>query len=169
MKIALENMPPVLQEAHSKVVKLEIEKEALKKETDQKSKNRVKEIEKEIADFKEKTSELEMKWNNEKETVSDIKNLKKQLEEARREADNAEAEWIWPRRPRSAMARLPMLEKDLDSKTKRLKKLQSSRRILKEEITENDIATIVSKWTGVPVSRMLEEEAEKLNRAWKMF
>lgn len=164
LKIALENMPPVLQETHSKVVKLEIEREALKKETDPKSKVRVKEIEKEIADLKEKTSEIELKWNNEKETVSDIKAIKKQLEEARREADNAEAKVDLSKAAEIRYGTLPALEKDLDSKSKRLKKLQSSRRILKEEITENDIALIVSKWTGIPVSRMLEEEADKLSR-----
>jgi ATP-dependent Clp protease ATP-binding subunit ClpB len=169
LKIALENMPPVLQDAHSKIVKLEIEKEALKKETDPKSKIRVKEIESQIADLKEKTSELELKWNNEKETVSDIKNLKKQIEEARRESDNAEMHVDLAKAAEIRYGTLPALEKDLDAKSKRLKKLQSSRSILKEEITENDIALIVSKWTGVPVSRMLEEEAEKLNRMEDML
>ena len=164
LKIALENMPPALQETHSKVVKLEIEREALKKETDPKSKSRVKEIEKAIADLKEQTSEIELKWNNEKETVGDIKTIKKQLEEFRREAETAEARADLSRAAEIRYGTLPALEKDLDTKVKRLKKLQSSRRILKEEITENDIAMIVSKWTGIPVSRMLEEEADKLHR-----
>jgi ATP-dependent Clp protease ATP-binding subunit ClpB len=164
LKIALENKPAVLQTAHSKVMKLQIEHEALKKETDAKSKARLKDIEKEIADLKEETSEIELKWNNEKETVGDIKDLKKQLEEMRREAETAEAKADLSKAAEIRYGKIPMLEKELDSKTKRLKKLQSSRRILKEEITENDIATIVSKWTGIPVSRMLEEEAEKLGR-----
>jgi ATP-dependent Clp protease ATP-binding subunit ClpB len=164
LKIALENMPPVLQEAHSKIVKLEIEREALKKETDSKSKARLKEVDREIADLKEETRELDLKWNNEKETVSDIKAIKKQLEELRREAETSEARADLSRAAEIRYGRIPALEKDLDSKSKRLKKLQSSRRILKEEITENDIATIVSKWTGIPVTRMLEEEADKLNR-----
>lgn len=164
LKIALENKPAVLQTAHSKIVKLQIEHEALKKETDPKSKARLKEIDKEIADLKEETSEIELKWNNEKETVSDIKAIKKQLEELRREADTAEAKSDLSKAAEIRYVKIPGFEKDLDAKTKRLKKLQSSRRILKEEITENDIATIVSKWTGVPVSRMLEEEADKLHR-----
>ncbi len=164
LKIAMENKPPVLQTAHSKIVKLQIEYEALKKETDAKSKARFKEIEKEIADLKEEISEIELKWNNEKETVADIKAIKKQLEELRREAETAEARADLSRAAEIRYAKIPNLEKDLDTKSKRLKKLQSSRRILKEEITENDIATIVSKWTGVPVSRMLEEEADKLSR-----
>ena len=164
LKISLENMPPALQETHSKVVKLQIEHEALKKEIDQKSKVRLKEIEKTIADLKEQTQELELKWKNEKETVSDIKSIKKQLEETRREAETAEMKIDLSRAAEIRYGKIPALEKDLDSKSKRLKKLQSSRRILKEEITESDIAIVVSKWTGIPVSRMLEAEADKLNR-----
>ena len=164
LKIALENKPPVLQNAHSKIVKLQIEHEALKKETDSKSKSRTKDIEKAIADLKEETGEIELKWNNEKETVNDIKSIKKQLEELRREAETAEAKSDLSLAAEIRYGKIPALEKDLDNKAKRLKKLQSSRRILKEEITENDIATIVSKWTGIPVTRMLEEEADKLNR-----
>ncbi len=164
LKIALENKPPVLQTAHSKIVKLQIEHEALKKETDAKSKSRIKEIDKAVADLKEEIGEIELKWNNEKETVSDIKVIKKQLEELRREADVAEAKSNLSLAAEIRYVKIPSLEKDLENKSKRLKKLQSSRRILKEEITENDIATIVSKWTGIPVSRMLEEEADKLNR-----
>ncbi len=164
LKIALENMPPVLQEAHSKTIKLEIEREALKKETDHKSKTRLREIDQELADLKEKTSEIELKWKNEKETVSDIKAIKKSLEELRLEADGAEARADLAKAAEIRYGQIPSAQKDLETKTKRLKKLQSSRRILKEEITENDIAMIVSKWTGIPVSRMLEEEARKLVR-----
>jgi len=164
LKIALENKPPVLQQAHSKIVKLQIELEALKKETDVKSKTRTKEIERTIADLKEDTGELELKWENEKETVTDIKTLKKKLEELRREADTAEAKTDLSIAAEIRYGKIPALEKDLDNRIKRLKKLQSGRRIIKEEITENDIAMIVSKWTGVPVTSMLEEEAEKLGR-----
>ncbi len=164
LKISLENMPPVLQETNSKVVKLEIEKEALKKETDVKSKNRIKEIEKEIADLKEKTSEIELKWRNEKETVTVIKDLKKKLEELKVEAENAELKVDLALAAQIRYGQIPLCERDLENAIKRLKKLQSGRRILKEEITESDIAVIVSKWTGIPVSRMLESEADKLSR-----
>lgn len=165
LKISLENMPPILQETHSRVMKLEIEREALRKETkSSKVTTRLKAIEKEIADLKEKTSEIELKWKNEKETVSEIKEIKKSLEATRIEAEAAEARADLARAAELRYGRLPALERDLDMKNKRLKKLQSSRRILKEEITEADIADVVSRWTGVPVSRMLEEEAEKLSR-----
>jgi len=165
LKISLENMPPILQETHSKVMKLEIEREALKRETkNPKVTARLKVIDKEIADLREKTSEIELKWKNEKETVGEIKNIKKMLETTRLEAESAEATADLARAAELRYGQIPELERDLDTKAKRLKKLQSSRRILKEEITESDIADVVSRWTNIPVSRMLEEEAEKLGR-----
>ncbi len=165
LKISLENMPPVLQEAQSKTMKLEIEKEALKKEEkNPKVRTRLKEIDKEIADLKEKTSEIELKWKNEKQTVGEIKETKKSLETLRLEAEAAEARADLSLAAELRYGRIPALEKELEVKSKRLKKLQSSRRILKEEITASDIASIVSNWTGIPVARMLEEEAQKLSR-----
>ena len=167
LKISLENMPPVLEETHRKVLRLEIEREALKKEAetgDKKAKARTKIIEKEIADLKEKTSEIELKWKNEKEIITDIKALKKGLEQARIEAEAAEGKVDLAKAAEIRYGRIPQMEKDLEIKAKRLKVLQSSRRMLKEEIGEEDIADIVSRWTGVPVTRMLEAEAEKLSR-----
>ncbi|MSR87596.1 MAG: AAA family ATPase [Candidatus Zambryskibacteria bacterium] len=165
LKISLENMPPILQEAQSKIMKFEIEKEALKKEIkNPKVKSRLKVINKEIADLREKTSEIELKWKNEKEVVSEIKEIKKNLETLRLEAEAAEIRADLSRAAELRYGKIPALERELDAKAKRLKKLQSSRRILKEEITSSDIASIVSRWTGIPVYRMLEEEAEKLYR-----
>ncbi|MEX2010222.1 MAG: AAA family ATPase, partial [Parcubacteria group bacterium] len=164
LKISLENMPPILQETQSKIVKLEIEKEALKKEANAKSKARIKVINSEIANLREKTSEIELKWKNEKETVGEIKEIKKNLDISRMEAEAAEARADLSRAAELRYGKIPTLTKELDLKAKRLKKLQSSRRILKEEITEEDIARVVSRWTGIPTARMLEEEAEKLGR-----
>lgn len=170
LKIALENKPAELEESHRKIMRLEIEREALTKEVHgssgdiSKTKERLKQIEEEIANHKAETSELEAKWINEKETISDIKYIKKQLETARQEAERAEAKSDLSKVAEIRYGRLPMLEKDLDIKSKRLKKLQIFRKILKEEITESDIATVVAKWTGIPVARMLEEEAKKLSR-----
>ncbi len=168
LKISLENMPPVLEETHSKIMKLEIEREALKKEINStknpKTKARIREIEKDIADLKEKTSEIELKWKNEKETVGSLKKIKKELESLRIEAEKAEARSDLARAAEIRYGQIPKLEKELEQSSKRLKRLQSSRRILKEEIMEQDIADVVSRWTGIPVSRMLEEEAEKLAR-----
>lgn len=171
LRISLENKPPILEETHRKIMRLEIEREALRKdvevseETDTRgAKGRIKDIEREIADLKEKTAEIELKWSNEKETLTDIKSLKKELEEKRLEAESAEASADLSKAAEIRYGTMPALSRDLDQKTKRLKKLQKSRRILKEEVTEAEIADVVGRWTGVPVSRMLEEEAEKLSR-----
>ncbi|MFA5935173.1 MAG: AAA family ATPase [Candidatus Paceibacterota bacterium] len=168
LKIALENMPPALEETRRKIMRLEIEKEALKKEVDigkkKETKKRVDNIEKEIADLKEKTSDLELRWTTEKDILAGIKSLKKELEILRIEAENAEIQADLSKAAEIRYGKIPQAEKDLEIKTKKLKKLQSSRRVLKEEITEEDIAFVVSKWTGIPVSRMLESEMHKLVR-----
>ncbi len=173
LKISLESKPPLLEETHRRVMRLEIEREALKKEVDSVKDNkeevkapraRIKAIEKEIADIKEQTSELEIKWKGEKELLTAIKAHKKDLEKLRLEAEAAELKADLTKAAEIRYGKIPLLEKELDGKVKKLKKLQSSRRILKEEINEQDIADIVSKWTGIPVSRMLEEEAQKLMR-----
>ena len=170
LRIALENKPPVLEDAHRKIMRFEIEKEALTKEVardsktmaDKKTQNRIKEIEKEISNLKEKTHEIELKWKNEKETVAEIRLIKKELETLRIEGENAEVRADLARAAEIRYGEIPDLKKKLDTKLLRLKKLQKSRRILKEEITSEDIAEVVSMWTGIPLSKMLEEEREKL-------
>ena len=167
LRLSLENKPPVLEDAHRRITRLEIEREALKKEAESsegKARTRVRSIEKEIADLKDSTRELELKWKNEKETLAEIKRGKEELERARVEADAAESAVDLTKAAEIRYARIPHLEKEIETATKRLKKLQATRRILREEITAEDIAGVVSRWTGVPVARMLEEEAEKLSR-----
>lgn len=167
LRLSLENKPPKLEEVHRRIMRLEIEKEALKKETedgDEKAAARTKSIEKEIADLRDETRELELKWKNEKETLTDIKRAKSDLEKSRTEADAAETRGDLTKTAELRYGRIPTLEKEIETATKRLKKLQQTRRVLKEEINSEDIAAVVSRWTGVPVSRMLEEEAEKLAR-----
>lgn len=175
LKIALENKPPILEEAHRKIMRLEIEKEALKKEVisaveikekdkEKEIKNRVKEIEKEIANLYEKTKELELKWQNEKDIVIEIRTIKKDLESLRIEAENAEIRSDLSLAAEIRYGKIPLLKKELETKLLRLKKLQKSRRILKEEITAEDIAEVVSRWTGIPLTKMLEEEREKLEK-----
>ncbi len=173
LKISLENKPPVLEDAHRRIMRLEIEKEALNKElksdsqnTKEKSetKSRVKDIEKEIANLQEKTHELELKWKNEKEILIGIRGIKEELETLRLEGENAELRADLARAAEIRYGKIPELQKELNTKILRLKKLQKSRRILKEEITAEDIAEVVSRWTGVPLVKMLEEEREKLNR-----
>ena len=167
LRLSLENKPPALEDAHRKIKRLEIEREALKKESEEgegKARTRVKSIEQEIADLRDSTRELEVKWKNEKDTLTDIKRAKGDLERARIDADSSEAASELTKTAELRYGTIPLLEKEIETATKRLKKLQQTRRVLKEEITEEDIAGVVSRWTGVPVSRMLEEEAEKLSR-----
>jgi ATP-dependent Clp protease ATP-binding subunit ClpB len=177
LKIMLENKPPVLEDAHRKTMRLEIEKEALKKEIEigkgdrqkvkeknSEIKNRVKEIDKEIGNLSEKTKELELKWTNEKGTVAEIRDIKKQLESIRLEAENAEMKADLTLAAELRYGKIPALKKELEVKLARLKKLQKSRRILKEEITAEDIAEVVARWTGIPLTKMLEEERAKLEK-----
>lgn len=170
LKIALENKPPVLEDAHRKIMRLEIEKEALKKEIENNSedsktaKARIKEIDKEIGNLHEKTKELELKWQNEKDTVAEIRVIKKELDAMRLSAEDAEMKSDLSRAAEIRYGRIPVLKKDLDVKLARLKKLQKLRRILKEEVTAEDIAEVVARWTGIPVNKMLEEDRAKLQR-----
>ncbi len=171
LRISLENKPPVLEDAHRKIMRFEIEREALLKEITRESssstekkeaKARIKDIDKEIGNLKEKTREIELKWKNEKETVIEIRSIKKDLEVLRVESENAEMKADLARAAEIRYGEVPELEVKLEAKLARLKKLQKSRRILKEDITAEDIAGVVSRWTGVPLSKMLEEERAKL-------
>lgn len=169
LRLALENKPQILEEADRKIMRFEVEKEALKKEIEREKKDdskearaKMKDIEKEIANLKEKTHELELKWKNEKETVLEIRGIKKELESHRIEAENAEMRADLSKAAEIRYGKIPDLQNKLETKVIRLKKLQKSRRILKEEITADDIAAVVSRWTGVPLEKMLEEESKKL-------
>jgi ATP-dependent Clp protease ATP-binding subunit ClpB len=168
LRIALENKPPLLEETDRKVRRLEIEKQALQKdlesERSKEIKERIKDIDKEVADLNEKTSELELKWKNEKEVLEGIRANKTDLEKLKIQADNAEMTADLGTVAEIRYGKIPNLQKDLETKLKRLKTLQKSRRVLNEEVAEQDIATVVSRWTGIPVARMLEEEATKLSR-----
>ena len=168
LRIALENKPPLLEETDRKIRRLEIERQALQKDLEgeraKEIKDRIKVIDKEVADLKEKTSELELKWKNEKEVLIGIRSNKTELEALKIQADNAEAAADLGTVAEIRYGKIPHLQKDLETKLKRLKTLQKSRRVLNEEVTEQDIAAVVSRWTGIPVARMLEEEAAKLSR-----
>ncbi len=169
LRLALENKPQILEDADRKIMRLHVEKEALMKEIERDKKDgsketkaRMKDIEKEVANLKEKTHELELKWKNEKETVLEIRSIKKELESLRLEAENAEMRADLGRAAEIRYGKIPDLQSKLVTKVSRLKKLQRSRRILKEEITAEDIASVVSRWTGIPLEKMMEEELKKL-------
>ena len=168
LRISLENKPEELEEAHRKIQRLEIEREALDKEiiahADASSgvKSRIREIENEIADIRDKVKDLETRFNTEKDLLNRIGSNKKELETLRAEADNAQMRGELSTVAEIRYGQIPKLEKENSEYADKLKKIQKTRRVLKEEITEEDIAAVVSRWTGIPLNRMLEEEGEKL-------
>ena len=166
LRLELDSMPHELEIAEKKTRNLEIEKEALKKEeeagslTSKQTKQKINKIQKQIDDIREKTSALEIKWKNEKETITETRDLKKRLEVFRLEADSAERNADLAKVAEIRYGKIPELEKKLKENENKLAKIQSSYRLLKEEITEEDIASIVSSWAGIPVMKMLEEETQ---------
>lgn len=168
LKISLENKPAQLDEVHRKITRLEIETEALNRDTKEdkdraKDNNvRLKEISKEIADIKETTSDLEMRWNTEKDILAEIRKIKKDLDLARVESENAELATDLAKVAEMRYGKIPALEKMLKIKTDRLKKIKTEDRLLREEVTEEDIARVVAKWTNIPVMKMLQGETERL-------
>lgn len=163
LRLELENKPAQLEDAERKIMRLEVEKEALKKDAESnESKTRIKAIDKEIGDLHEKTKELELRWKNEKEIIAEIRTLKENREHLELEAKNAELKSDLTKAAEIRYGKIPEVEKELANKEVRLRRLQSARKILKEEVTKEEIAEVVSRWTGIPVSKMLEEELAKL-------
>ena len=169
LRLQLENKPAQLEDGERKIMRLEVERQALHKEieagTDSRDvKTRVKEIEKMIGELRETTGELELKWKNEKQIINDIRDTKKMLESLRMEASQAELHADLAKAAEIRYGKIPEAQKVLQAKEQKLKRLQTGRKILKEEVNESDIARVVSRWTGIPVEKMLEEEAEKLHK-----
>jgi ATP-dependent Clp protease ATP-binding subunit ClpB len=146
------------------ISQLEIEKQALKKEKDAASKTRLQNLEKELAALNEKSQGLRAHWEQEKAIIEKIRGVKARIEETKAEAERAERAADFGAAAELKYGRLTQLEKELNEQTQKLVELQSDRKMLKEEVDEDDIAEIVSRWTGVPVSRMLESEMQKLLR-----
>ena len=164
LRLQMDSMPDELEHTRREIMKLEIEKEALKKETDPESKQRIKKAQRAIEELREKTRDLELRWKSEKETIDSIRQLKKDLDILRGEAEIAERKSDLAKVAELRYGRVPETEKRLFAEEGKLRKLQSHKRILKEEITEDDIADIVARWTGIPVKKILESEANKLMR-----
>ncbi len=162
LKIEIDSKPTELDQLHRRITQLEIEKEALKKEKDEASKQRLKELEKEMAELSERNKELELHWKNEKEAIDEIKNNTKEIDALRSEADRAERASDYQKVAEINYGKIPELEKKIEDAQKRLASLQKDTQILKEEVTEEDIAKVVARWTGIPVSKMLAEETAKL-------
>jgi ATP-dependent Clp protease ATP-binding subunit ClpB len=162
LRMEIDSMPTELDEMERRIRQLEIEKEAIKKEKDPSSKDRLSKIDREIEQFREDRNRLRLQWEAEKESIRKIQSAKEEIERARIEADKAEREGNLGRAAELRYGRLTELTKALEVENRRLQDLQSGQKMLKEEVDEEDIAEIVSKWTGIPLSRMLENEIQKL-------
>ena len=164
LRIEIDSMPAEIDTIQRKITQLEIEKEALKKEKDPASRERLEKLEKELTGLKAEKEGMAGHWKKEKEAISKIREIKGKLESAKNEAQVAERQGDLSRAAELKYGTLIALEKSLEQEKKKLDQLQANQKMLKEEVDSEDIAEVVGKWTGIPVSRLLEGEREKLLR-----
>ncbi len=162
IRIEIDSLPQEIDVLEREILQLEIERQALTRETDEKSKARLDDIEKRIADLNEKSSAMKAKWQSEKEEIEKMREAKEQLEQAKLELEQARQAGDLTKAAEIQYGRIPDIEKLLEAEQSRLADLQKDGVFLKEEVDEEDVAEVVAKWTGVPVSKMLEGEMQKL-------
>ncbi|MBF0492608.1 MAG: ATP-dependent chaperone ClpB [Deltaproteobacteria bacterium] len=162
LRIEIDSLPTVIDEIERKITQYEIERQALKKEQDAASQERLARIEKDLVGLREETSKLKAHWQNEKEVISKIRTVKEKIEQTKQESERAERSGDLNKAAELKYGVLLGLEKELKTENEKLAKLQSKKKMLKEEVGAEDIAEVVAKWTGVPISRMMEGEVEKL-------
>jgi ATP-dependent Clp protease ATP-binding subunit ClpB len=161
LRTEIDSMPTELDEASRRVMQLEIEKQALKKETDPASKERLGKLDKELADLKATADALKARWQNEKKSVQQVQAIREQIEDAKRNIEIAERQYDLNRAAELKYGKLPELEKQLKA-LEAQSAHDAESRLVKEEVGDEDIAAVVSRWTGVPVTKLLEGEKEKL-------
>ena len=162
LRIEIDSMPTEIDELERRIIQLEIQKEALKKEDDKSIKEKMQKIDEELNNLSEQSNQLKMQWNNEKNIIKKINDIKRKIEETKFEAEKAEKRGDLGKAAELTYGVLNELKKELDKSNAELEQIQKNKTMLKQEVDEEDIAKIVSQWTGVPVSRMLEGEREKL-------
>jgi len=162
LRIEIDSLPQEIDQLEREIIQLEIERQALQREEDEKSKARLREIEQRIADLKEKSSGMKAKWQSEKEAIDHIRSAKAELEQLRFQLDQARNAGDLARASEIQYGRIPELERKLKGDQDKLSTFQQDGVMLKEEVDEEDVAEVVAKWTGIPVSRMLEGEMQKL-------
>jgi len=163
LKIEIDSVPTEIDEVERRIQQLEIERQALKKETDEASKQRLEALEGDLANLQEEAAALRTRWQSEKEPLEQINEAKAQLEEARLEAERAERETDLERAAKLRYGQIPELEAKVAEQQARLDELHAGGgTMLADEVTEEDVAEVVAKWTGIPVSRLMEGEVQKL-------
>ncbi len=163
IRMEIDSLPAELDETERKIMQLEIEKQALSKEEDAGSKNRLAHIDAELAELKSKNDAMRAQWKTEKQSIAGIKRIKQEIEDTRHQMEEAERSYDLEKMARLKYETLPSLEKQLEEERRRVD-AGKDEHLLKEEVTEEEIAGVVSKWTGIPVSKLVESEKEKLLR-----
>ena len=162
LKMEIDSLPTVIDEVERRIMQLEIERQALKKEKDEASKEKLHVIERNIANLKEESNTLKAQWKREKEHITEIRKVKEEIDQLKSDAEIAQRKGDLSKASELLYGKLPELNQKLEKLSKELSQVQKGKQMLKEEVDAEDIASIVSKWTGVPVSRLLEGEVEKL-------
>ncbi len=162
LRIEIDSLPSEIDDLRRKMTQLEIEREALKKESDNPSKQRLKKIDEELKSLKAQADEMTSHWKKEKEIIARIRDIKERIDSAKSEAQVAERQGDLTKAAELRYSTILQLEKSLSEENSQLTELQSNKKMLKEEVDSDDIAQIVSKWTGIPIERMMEGEKEKL-------
>ena len=162
LRMEIDSLPVELDEVQRRTMQLEIEREALRKERDAASKDRLQKLEKELADLKEEATELRSHWEQEKAAIQKGRELKERLEQVKLEIERTQRAGDYAKASELQYGRVPQLESEIKNQEGRLAELQKAKSMLKEEVDEEDIAGVVGKWTGIPVSRLMEGEIQKL-------
>ncbi|MBI4617902.1 MAG: ATP-dependent chaperone ClpB [Planctomycetes bacterium] len=164
LRIAIDSLPPALDEVRRRSMQLEIERQALRKEKDRESRDRLAEIERELAGLKERDQSLTARWRAEKDAISEIRKTKEEIELLRTKAEQFVRKGDLEEVAKIQYGRIPELERNLSAANAKLAQFQAGGALLKEEVDEEEIAQIVSRWTGIPVTRLLEGERDRLLR-----
>ncbi|HBG77131.1 MAG TPA: type VI secretion system ATPase TssH, partial [Clostridiales bacterium] len=165
LRTEIDSMPAELDEITRKIMQLEIEREALKKDQDdQRSAERLKNVVREISELKEQSKSMTAQWESEKKSIKEVNHIKEQIEQTRAEIERMEREYDLNRMAELRYGVLPNLEKQLEELKDKAESSDHTKRLLREEVTEEEISDIVSKWTGIPVSSLVESERDKLLR-----
>jgi ATP-dependent Clp protease ATP-binding subunit ClpB len=162
LRIEIESMPTEIDEIERRIMQLEIEKQALRKETEKASRERAQKLEKELGQLKKQSEELKTHWRKEKEHISRIREKRQRIEAAKLEEQKAERDGDYGRVAELRYGLVATLQKELEQETGALEQLQKSLKMLKEEVDEEDVSEVISKWTGIPITKLMEGEMERL-------
>jgi ATP-dependent Clp protease ATP-binding subunit ClpB len=162
LKMEIDSVPTEIDEIERQITQLEIDREALKKEEDKPSQERLAQTEKKLAELMEQASGLRAVWQTEKEKIERVRKAKETMDQLRNELETAQRELDWAKAAEIQHGKIPLVQKELEVETAELERVQEQGRMLKEEVDSEDIAEVVSKWTGIPVSRLLQGEMQKL-------